>query len=172
MRYVALLRGINVVTKNVPMAKLRISLERLGFTRVTTILASGNAVFDSAGSAVSVQKKVEAMLKKDFKLDIDVIVRSMGEIEKLITRDPFKGRKVTKDTRQNVTFLGENVQKKEGTLGERVAIVGATGQEVCWSVELSPKFKTPDVMARLEKMYGKNITTRTWNTVHKIAALR
>src|SRR5690606_26259677 len=44
--YVALLRGINVGGKNViPMASLVKTFERLGFSRVQTLLASGNVIF-------------------------------------------------------------------------------------------------------------------------------
>lgn len=48
MKYVALLRGINVGGKNkVPMADLRICLEQLGYTNISTYIASGNALFQS-----------------------------------------------------------------------------------------------------------------------------
>ena len=46
-RCVALFRGINVGrTKRIAMADLRGVLESLGYTRVRTLLNSGNAVFD------------------------------------------------------------------------------------------------------------------------------
>jgi uncharacterized protein (DUF1697 family) len=45
-RYVALLRGINVGgNKRVSMTRLREMLQGLGYTGVTTLLQSGNAVF-------------------------------------------------------------------------------------------------------------------------------
>jgi uncharacterized protein (DUF1697 family) len=48
MRYVAFMRGINVGTaKRVAMADLRVLAEQLGFTQVTTVLNSGNLIFDS-----------------------------------------------------------------------------------------------------------------------------
>jgi uncharacterized protein (DUF1697 family) len=47
-RYVALLRGINVGTaKRLAMADLRAALEGAGLERVTTLLQSGNVVFDA-----------------------------------------------------------------------------------------------------------------------------
>lgn len=49
VRYVALLRGINVGTaKRIAMADLRELFASIGYTRVGTVLQSGNVVFDSA----------------------------------------------------------------------------------------------------------------------------
>ena len=46
MRYVALLRGINVgKSVQVPMKNLKALLEQRGFEKVTTYLNSGNALF-------------------------------------------------------------------------------------------------------------------------------
>lgn len=48
MKYIALLRGINVGGKNpVAMSDLRASFEALGFTNVQTYINSGNVIFDS-----------------------------------------------------------------------------------------------------------------------------
>ena len=50
-RYVALLRGINVGTaKAVAMEDLRACFEGLGYTNVSTVLRSGNVVFDATGA--------------------------------------------------------------------------------------------------------------------------
>lgn len=49
MRYVVLLRGVNVGGKNrVPKAEFQQVLERQGFTDVTVYINSGNAVFTSS----------------------------------------------------------------------------------------------------------------------------
>jgi uncharacterized protein (DUF1697 family) len=51
MRYVALLRGINVGANNpVSMAKLKACLETTGFEAVTTYIQSGNVIFTAASS--------------------------------------------------------------------------------------------------------------------------
>ncbi len=51
-KFVALLRGINVgKAKRVSMENLRALLAGLGFTDVSTLLNSGNAVFQATGGA-------------------------------------------------------------------------------------------------------------------------
>src|SRR3954463_13834250 len=49
MRYLALLRGVNVGGRTlIKMAALRACFEGLGFDRVSTYIASGNVLFDTA----------------------------------------------------------------------------------------------------------------------------
>ncbi|MEO7658621.1 MAG: DUF1697 domain-containing protein, partial [Pyrinomonadaceae bacterium] len=48
MRYIALLRGINVGGKNmIKMETLRATFESLGFENVTSYINSGNLAFDT-----------------------------------------------------------------------------------------------------------------------------
>ena len=51
MRYVILLRGVNVGGVSVKMAELRELLAGLGYDEVKTVLASGNALATSDASA-------------------------------------------------------------------------------------------------------------------------
>ena len=52
MRYVALLRGINVTGKNmIKMEMLRSTFESLGFKNVVSYINSGNLAFDCSKTA-------------------------------------------------------------------------------------------------------------------------
>src|SRR5262249_24036943 len=68
MKYVALLRGINVGGANViKMAALKSCLERLGFASVTTLIASGNVVFESSErKAPKLRHQIETALSNTF----------------------------------------------------------------------------------------------------------
>ena len=46
-------------------------------------------------------------------------------------------------------------------------IVAAEERVICSVVDLTGS-RTPDLMRWLEKLFGKEITTRTWKTVHRI----
>ncbi|QQS18643.1 DUF1697 domain-containing protein [Candidatus Saccharibacteria bacterium] len=62
MKYVALLRGINVGgNKKVPMAELKACFEQAGFSAVSTYINSGNVVFESAKipDEIVLHKKLE-----------------------------------------------------------------------------------------------------------------
>lgn len=149
----AFLRGINVGghTK-VEMGRLRETLEGLGYKEVKTILNSGNVVFEAGEKDLEgLTKKIGEKLQEVFGFKISVILRRMEQIKALIKSDPFKDIKITPQTRLLVTFLPKG--------------------ELFNSIEAIPGKGTPELMAKLEKEHGKNITTRIWGTVTKLAKL-
>lgn len=179
MQYVALLRGINVGgNKKVPMADLKKLLEQSGYTNVKTLLASGNAVFESSEKKVAnIAKNIEAIIQKKFDFPVPTVVRSMAEMQKLIQKDPFKGIKVTPEIRFYVTFRGDPIKKsslkipyKDENVEYRILTVD--DGEICSYLVLGKDRGTVDAMGILEKEFGKNITTRNWNTVQKIATMK
>ena len=174
MEYVALLLGINVGRRIVKMATLKALVEKEGYTKVRTVLASGNVRFE-AGKATpaAIIKKLEPSLEKQFGFKIELIVRSIAEIEAILRSDPFKKITVGKSTRRYVTFLAERSKKPEKPriVSEHYKILKVTDGEVYSHLEVSDTLKTPDIMKTLGDSYGKKITTRNWNTVQKIATL-
>lgn len=174
MRYVALLRGINVGgNKIVPMAELKKMLERMKCTNVKAILASGNVLFDSPEtSPEKLAATIAQTFEETFGFDSHIIVRTAKQIAELVESEPFKGITVTSDTRLFVTFLCEKQKtalkipymSQDG--GFKILAVSAG--EVCSVLTLSPKARSVDAMKILEQTFGKNITTRNWNTVLKL----
>ncbi len=130
--------------------KLKGVFESLGFTNVQTVIASGNVVFDSPSKNTSA---LEAKIEKAFPIQLGftstTIIRSKEEIEKLIKKNPFKGVEQSKKNYLIVTFF-KNRHK-----------------ELCTVIDITTG-RTPDFMRVVEKKYGKEITTRTWNTVGRI----
>jgi uncharacterized protein (DUF1697 family) len=90
--YLVLLRGINVGGRNkVPMADLRAVLDDLGFSNVSTYIASGNVLLDADLGATKVAEKIEEALPKAFNLDAELIriaVLSRAELQAVVTRRP------------------------------------------------------------------------------------
>jgi uncharacterized protein (DUF1697 family) len=70
VRYVALLRGINVGGRTlVKMADLKTCFENLGFDRVSTYIASGNVLFDSdEEDAAKLATTIEGAIEQRFEL--------------------------------------------------------------------------------------------------------
>ena len=103
--YVLLLRGINLGAKRrLAMADLRELLEGLGHDDVRTHLQSGNVVLRATGTAAAVKKKVEAALATHCGFDVDVVVRTKAQLDKVVAHDPFAG-KATDRSRYLVVFL-------------------------------------------------------------------
>jgi uncharacterized protein (DUF1697 family) len=174
MKYVSFLRGINVGgNKKVPMGDLKNAVEALGFSNVTTLLNSGNVVFETDESHPdAVRKKIEKKIESVFGFHADVIIRTGEKIRKLVASDPFQGITVTKQTRLYVTFLGDkplnNVKVPYESAEKDYKILSVTDGEICSVLTLSEKSRSVDSMSILEKTFGKDITTRNWNTVVKI----
>jgi len=156
------------------MTKLKSAFEKMGYTEVKTILATGNVVFYADTNDVAkLTEDIEYDLEKLFGFSVRVIVRSAADIKKLLDSDPFKGIKVTPDTRLYVTFLSEG---HESSLkipylspDKEFKIIKAGKSEVLSILVLGKETRTVEAMAIVEKEYGKNVTTRNWNTVVKLA---
>lgn len=176
-KYVAFPRGINVGGHNkIKMEDLRQGFTSWGFRNVKTLLASGNIVFEIQDSNVDVlATDIGKRIYETFGMDISVIVRSLDQIKDLLDKNPFDGIPVTKQTRLYVTFLPERHQSKlkipYEALEKDFNIVSVTEFEVFSVLTVTPQSGTVKSMGILEKEFGKNITTRNWNTITKIAQM-
>jgi uncharacterized protein (DUF1697 family) len=168
-RYVALLRGVSPM--NAKMPELKAAFEAAGFKNVKTLLSSGNVVFDAPRAATStLQRKCEAAMEKSLARGFQTVVRSQQELQALIEADPFAAFKLPKDAKRVVTFvrtLPAEVPKLPMEHGG-ARILALRGQELLTAYV--PSDKGAVFMAFIEKTFGKDVTTRTWDTVKKCAA--
>ena len=176
MRYLALLRGINVGGNNIiPMAKLKASFEALGFSDVATFIQSGNVLFTApAGSVATLEKRIEATLSRDFSYTASVVLISKANLEAVV-RDAPKGFGSKPEAyRYDVLFLKAPLAGKRAIADvptkEGVDTVHA-GKNVLYFSRLVAKI----TQTKLTKIVGtpiyKQMTIRNWNTTSKLAAL-
>lgn len=112
MRYVALLRGINVGGNNtIKMSELKACFEMLGLTDVKTYINSGNIIFSTGNTdEPALVKIIEQCIKANFGLDIPVVVRSQPQIAETVQKIPE--RWVNDQTmRTDVLFLWPSVDQ-------------------------------------------------------------
>jgi len=109
MRYISLLRGINVSgQKKIIMKDLKALYENIGFTNVVTYIQSGNVIFDSDGSYDDVIVKIQSAITKQYGFDVPVQVREVKHFESIIKACPFSELDlVAEGTRVMVTFLAD-----------------------------------------------------------------
>jgi len=93
MRYVALLRGINVGGRNkVAMADLRQVATALGHTEIATYIQSGNLVFTSPQeSATGLADALALEIARSLDVRPAVVVVSRAELAQVIADNPFPG---------------------------------------------------------------------------------
>ncbi len=174
MTYIALLRGINVGGRTiVKMEELKQAFEKLGCNQVKTALASGNVIFETKESNVTaLAQKIEDWLKETFGFKIVVILITSHALQAFVKAHPFKHIKVTPQTRLLVTFLRyapkSSIKIPYQSPEKDFKILHIFGHVIFSIVQLSSTTGTTDLMKLLEKEFGKNITTRTWNTIIKI----
>jgi uncharacterized protein (DUF1697 family) len=89
MKYVALLRGINVGgNKKVEMKRLKALFESLGYANVSTYINSGNIIFHSSGNKESVRREMEKSMKREFGFEIQTLIKTEKEMQKIAAAIP------------------------------------------------------------------------------------
>ncbi|MFC3961288.1 DUF1697 domain-containing protein [Nocardia jiangsuensis] len=170
--YAALLRGIMPSNKNMANDKLRGVFESLGYTKVGSVLASGNIVFDAADDDVpALEDRIQEALRAELGIGGGTIVRSHAELRALLDRDPFDGREHGRGSYLIATFCKHGATTELPELDDpRTEVIGydADARAFLAVIDNSEPGKTPDFMVWLEKAYGKDITTRTWLTVQRV----
>jgi uncharacterized protein (DUF1697 family) len=88
--HVALLRGINLGSRRLPMKDLAAIFEGAGCRDVRTYIQSGNVVY-RAGAALArrVPDLVEAAIADRFGFDAPVVTRTGAEIDAVVRANPF-----------------------------------------------------------------------------------
>jgi uncharacterized protein (DUF1697 family) len=121
--YIALLRGINVSgQKPVPMAELKTLFEKLGFKGAKTLIQTGNVVFSSPKAGKdAIVKILEAGILKHFSFDVSVILRTLGEMEAALAKNPYGKRKLAENEKVYISFLARAPDKADVKAFEAVS---------------------------------------------------
>ncbi|MBO0852569.1 MAG: DUF1697 domain-containing protein [Nocardia sp.] len=175
--YVVLLRGINVGGKNkVPMADLRRCLEALGFTDVSTLIASGNVIVRTDLHPDDIAARIEDALPANFGLD-DALIRV-----RVLTREQFHAVADNKPP-----GFGEHPQTYHSDVIFLMGIDCARAMSVfrprdgvdeVWpgdGVIYSQRLSSQRTRSRLGQIVGtpeySSMTIRSWNTTMKLRDL-
>ena len=168
--YAAFLRGVSPL--NARMPALQSAFEAAGFTDVRTLLSSGNVVFRARPAAErTLARRAEAAMQARLGRTFLTFVRPVAELEALLASDPYARFRLPAGAKRVVTFLQatpEPEDEPELPLAWHDARVLCREGRTVLSVYV-PSPRGPAFMALLERTYGKDVTTRTWDTVRKVA---
>jgi uncharacterized protein (DUF1697 family) len=168
-RFAAFLRGVSPM--NAKMPELKRCFEDAGFEAVKTVLSSGNVVFDARAAPVaSLQRQAEAAMQKRLGRTFLTIVRPVASLQAILDGDPYSDFRLPAGAKRVVTFL--RAKAKAAPLALPIELDGARilcakGGEIFSAYLPSPR--GPVFMTLIEKSYGRDVTTRTWDTVRKVA---
>jgi uncharacterized protein (DUF1697 family) len=167
-RYAAFLRGVSPM--NAKMPELKKAFEAAGFTEVKTVLSSGNVVFNAhKASEASLQRKAEAAMKQRLGQAFLTIVRPVDALRGMLASDPYREFRLAPSAKRIVTFLRDPHKSKLAlpVEVESARILSQKGGEIFSAYVPTPKGAV--FMTLIEKTFGKEVTTRTWETVTKVA---
>jgi uncharacterized protein (DUF1697 family) len=175
MKYVALLRGINVGGKTlIKMADLKTCVEELGLDDVSTYIASGNVLFETEErSSAKLEKKIESALERRFRLPVKVVVLNRAAYARIVDAIP-KSWVGDQSLRANVAFVrrGTDTKAVVRTLepDPEVEEVKALGGAILWATKREALNRSV-----MRKLIGgaayKELTVRNLNTTLKLAEL-
>ena len=167
--YVALLRAVNVGGRGVKMAALSALFADLGFADARTHLQTGNVVFTAHGERAQIAATIEAGVVDRFGFRAETVLRSAGEMGRLVGRNPYPEMAGSDPSHLVVMFLAglptaedRVALRMEWDGPERWTAVGAD-LFICYPKgigrsKLKLKLKTPG-------------TGRNWNVVQALAAM-
>jgi uncharacterized protein (DUF1697 family) len=175
VKYVALLRGINVGGNNrIEMPRLKAAIEELGFEDVRTYINSGNVVFEAGTTpADAVAAQIKDAIAKGWGLSIPVLVRSADQMSQLIAQVPDDWRD-DKHHKCDVLFLWDQALKRdlteELTIKEDIDEVIFTPGEIVWRVARPAATRSGLLRVIGTPLYAQ-MTVRNINTARKLASL-
>jgi uncharacterized protein (DUF1697 family) len=167
-RYAAFLRGVTPM--NAKMPALKQAFETAGFTEVKTVISSGNVVFDSRrGSESALQQKAETAMREQLGQAFLTIVRPVAMLEEMLQSDPYRAFRLEPSAKRIVTFLRDEPAAKPALPLEMdgARLLALRGRELFSAYLPTPKGAV--FMTLIERTFGKELTTRTWDTVGKVA---
>ena len=176
MRYLALLRGINVSGKRIiKMDQLCLLFELLTYRNVKTYIQSGNVVFETEiKDNLLIKNTIESAINNRFGFDVKVFIFSKPDWEEVILNNPFNNDKIINFDKLYISFLSSIPDNK---LIDLMTAVKSPDERFYLSKNVIYLY-CPDGYGQtkltntfIESKSKLNATTRNWKTVFKIKEL-
>jgi len=172
MRYIALLRGVNVGGHVVKMERLRDLFGELGYGNVRTYIQSGNVFFDTDEEDRAVLSgAIEERLSSALGYAVPTCLRTVPELERTLALNPFTETLVTPEMRLNIVFAARPLP----TLVELPAWSPKRDMEIRTVTEMEAFVvwylkdgRPPSSDAFLKQQLGGPLTSRFLHTTAKL----
>ena len=144
MKYIALLRGINISGKNkISMSELKKALEESEYTNVFTYLNSGNIILESnTKNEEAIMKDIHEIIKVKFSLEIPVFVMDESYLGNILSNSPEWWETSNKEIYDNLIFIippikFEDVYNAIGEPKEELEKIKEYNNSIFWSYVLN-----------------------------------
>lgn len=178
MKYIALLRGINISGKNkISMSELKVELENNKYQNVSTYLNSGNVIFESnIDNKETIMKDIYMIIKNKFNLEIPIFIMTTNELEDILSHSPNWWGTANKEIYDNLIFIIPPTKYNEvyNTIGEPsedIEKIKEYNNSIFWSFKLNNYKKANWWVKTASTDIKDKITIRTANTMRKVFEL-
>ncbi len=175
LRYIALLRGINVGGRSViTMADLRKLFESCGLDNISTYIQSGNVLFSTAqADPGKLTRQLETQLASFLGRKIVVFVLRPAELQSAARHNPFDPERCVAEQRCHLVFLSAEPDAEHCR-----ALMALQGKEYRFHIQgrvlyyaYSRQYDGHRRSIDFEKVLGVSGTSRTWQVVNKLIEL-
>ena len=172
-RVVALLRGVNIGKRQLPMAALREGLTAAGCSDVATYVQSGNVVLTPPRGQGELEPWLAEVVGGIAGFDVPVVLRTADEVAAVVERNPYPD---AGGTRLHVVFCSPlapsdllDAVDVAAAAPEHATIVG--GDLYMYLPDGMGRARLPLLIERSTKRTGIVGTTRNWNTVERLLTM-
>ena len=173
-RYIAFLRAVNVGGSSaIKMEALRRVFEDLGFSNVTSFIASGNIIFEAAEhNSELLERQIEEGLLRSLGKDLTPFVRTAQQLARIAAFDAFPNIHPAVGDQLAVIFLSSSPSAKavkalEG-LHSQTDEFRAQGREIYWLRHTGADGLVYSTVP-LDRVLAEPFTTRSMSTLKKLA---
>jgi uncharacterized protein (DUF1697 family) len=176
MRFIALLRGINVGgNSKVAMPKLKACLETAGLNNVITYINSGNVIFESDQADHSKLTMIcEEAIEEEFGFHVSCLIIASDDLLMALRHTP-RWWNQDKTSKHNALFVMTPTKEEEvvlemGEVKPEYEMIFAYHPIIFWSAPIATFSRTRYSKIVGSKIY-KKITIRNANTILKLAQM-
>jgi uncharacterized protein (DUF1697 family) len=170
---ICMLRGVNVGGRNlIKMDALKALCVSLKLKDPQTYVQSGNVIFrTNEKDLAKLSKRIQDAIEETIGFRPNVMLRTAAEMSKVVTRNPFAGRKDIEPGKLLVNFLaydpGNDAREKALAIKvgpEEMHLIGREAYIYFPNGQGRSKFPWPAI----ERALGTSGTGRNWNSVTKM----
>lgn len=177
MKYIILLRGINISGKNkISMTTLKQVLEINNYQEVFTYLNSGNIILNTNKDKIEITYEIHKIIKENFNLEIPVYVITYENLQEVYANLPSFCLRNTKEYYSNIIFIidplkSNDVVKEIGNVTDDIDTIKEYKNIIYWSYDLK-KYQKSNWWKKTASIDFKDfLTIRTINTIKNILEL-
>lgn len=174
MKYVALLRGINVGTSvRISMKNLKILFESNGYENVSTYINSGNIIFESRSGIKVIEDSINRFLRSAFNQDIRTLILEKAKVINIANAIPNDWQN-DDSQKTDVAYLFDEINNKDivnalPVKKEYIRLIYVDGALI-WNVNRDD-YNRSQLNKIISHPLYKQMTVRNVNTARYIASV-